>query len=149
MNQQDRKRHPSSSGLFLCAVFLFGGKTAPYMPLGFVFVQNMPRLRRKAAVDMGQTFGHILVDGGFADAEYCGGLADGTARVSNIFAKADGARIYIAVHCFNSVYLPEITLFDIDICCCIGKNTFDTVCEECKKGWLRNTHWQGIIKHGL
>ena len=50
-------------------IFFSGGNTPADVPLSFVFLQHLFDLEKERAVEGGQTFAEILMDGGFAHAK--------------------------------------------------------------------------------
>ena len=78
------------------------------MALGFVHLQHFLHLKEKRAVEFRQTFAQILVNGGFADAEFFGGGADCGPVFDNVLSQRDGAIFDVP---FQKTTLPASDYF--------------------------------------
>ena len=54
----------------LMQIFFPGRQAAPDMPLGLIYVQNLPGLSRETGINMQQTFCHILMYRTLTDSKF-------------------------------------------------------------------------------
>jgi hypothetical protein len=104
--------------IFALQVPLSGGLTAPQMPLFLILLQHLRNLLAEGAVDMAESFGHVLMYGAFADPKAGGGPADGGAVLYNVGAK-DHATLLVCRYVHHAI-TPLLGL-------CV---LMDTLCKE-------------------
>ena len=83
---------------FFAFVFPAGGKAAPDMPLGFVYIQKLSYLPVQGRIQTRQAVRQILMYGGFGYAEMCGCGADGGFVLNDVHGQIAGALFNICTH---------------------------------------------------
>ena len=99
---------PPSGHSFFVHIFLSRRHSPSDMPFGLVIIQNMLHLTCKRRIQFPQPLRQILVNGGFADAEFFGGGADCGPVFDNVLSQRDGALFDVP---FQKTTLPASDYF--------------------------------------
>lgn len=97
---------PSQTGwafvLFVSQIFALCGHSTPDMPLGLVFVQNLPHLDVKVAVILRQPLGKIFMYRGFGDSEMFGSRPYSGASFNHVHSQFAGSLLNRICHSLPS-----------------------------------------------
>lgn len=88
--------------MMLMQIFLPCGKPTPDMPLGFIYIQHLPGLRRQVGVDIEKPLCNVFMNCRLADPKALGGLPHGCIVLYNIICYLNGS--------FGDVILQGVSL---------------------------------------